>query len=179
MHRVLTVLGIVALAGTAQASTTTTFIYDALGRVINVEARGTGGTGVSNQYAFDAASNRAVVRSSGPFKGPALDHGQVLHRGETILSADARFKLTMQFDGDLVLYDQNSTAIWYTGTTTGNLAAMQTDGNFVVYDVNNNPVWNSGTPNSGGSYLIVQTDGNLVIYPQQGPVVWASGTCCR
>ncbi|WP_052434013.1 hypothetical protein [Streptacidiphilus melanogenes] len=77
------------------------------------------------------------------------------------------YQLTMQTDGNFVIYNVNGQALWNTQTEghPGASAIMQTDGNLVVYQ-NNTPLWNSGTGGNPGGYyyLCFQTDGNLVIY---------------
>ena len=115
-----------------------------------------------------------------------LYSGEGLGKGQTLNSCDGRFSLTMQTDGNLVLYQSGVGALWATGTTgyTGrNLSAfMQTDGNLVVYaDPWSNwiPLWNSGTPGYPNSRLQLQNDGNLVIYNAYNNWIWASNTCCR
>jgi hypothetical protein len=109
-----------------------------------------------------------------------LTRGESLGPGQSVSSCDGRFRLTMQTDGNLVLYQQ-STALWNSGTqgTTGQRAIMQNDGNFVVYDAGNNAVWHSHTYNNPGAYLAVQNDGNLVVYNGGGSYLWASWTCCH
>lgn len=52
---------------------------------------------------------------------------------------------------------------------------MQTDGDLVVYDTVLNPLWLSGTW-SAGSRLQVQDDGNVVIYGPDGAPRWATDT---
>src|SRR5262245_10859607 len=52
---------------------------------------------------------------------------------------------------------------------------MQTDGNLVLYDAANQPRWASGTYGKPVTHVIMQPDGNLVIYNNTTPV-WASGT---
>jgi len=112
--------------------------------------------------------------------------------GDTISSCDHRFFMTMQGDGNLVLYQQNGpgnyAALWSSNTFTGgpaNHAAMQGDGNFVVYNNIFTPQWASGTYGTPYASLSVQADGNAVIYswnPYAGVAprpVWSTGTCCR
>jgi GH25 family lysozyme M1 (1,4-beta-N-acetylmuramidase) len=105
-----------------------------------------------------------------------IEPGQGLSRGHSFAACDGRFSLSMQTDGNLVLYDQG-VALWATGTygTDGDVAVMQTDGNFVLYGKTSNALWSSGTYGHGGSTLAVQTDGNLVVY-DAGKALWASGT---
>ena len=88
--------------------------------------------------------------------------GDFLLPGQFRQSADGRFRLVYQVDGNLVLY-QGSTPLWGSGTSGTELgfAVMQGDGNFVVYD-STGPVWWSGT-GTPGAFLVVQDDGNTVI----------------
>jgi hypothetical protein len=105
-----------------------------------------------------------------------LTRGEYLGPGQSVTSCDGRFRLTMQTDGNLVLY-QGTTALWYTSThgTGAQKAIMQTDGNFVVYDGSNNARWHTWTYNNPGAHLAVQNDGNLVVY-QGSTALWWSGT---
>ena len=113
----------------------------------------------------------------------SLRPGEALLTGDTLWSCDKRFYLTMQGDGNLVLYQtQNgvTTALWSSGTwqTTGGVAVMQDDGNFVLYDASRTPIWSTVTWGAQNSYLALQNDGNLVLYNGTTPL-WASQTCCR
>lgn len=107
-----------------------------------------------------------------------LTSGQSLVRGtpnDTLVSANGQYTLSMQQDGNLVIY-KGGTAIWATNTagTDGQTAIMQADGNFVLYRVNGQPLWASNTEGNPNSWVIMQDDGNLVVYH---PVpLWASNT---
>jgi len=95
-------------------------------------------------------------------------------------------KLTMQQDGNLVLYDECGKARWASGTNgnPGAFAWFQPDGNLVVYQSAGSSyyaIWDTGTwGHTGANWsLHVQADGNLVIYaPVTGGVVakWTTGT---
>jgi hypothetical protein len=107
-----------------------------------------------------------------------LNPGEHLFQNQDITSADGRFKLVMQPDGNLVLYqNSNGRPLWASNTfqTDVNRAEMQTDGNFVLYHVNNAPAWASNTNVAPGSFVVIQNDGNLVIYRPNFPI-WASNT---
>jgi hypothetical protein len=95
----------------------------------------------------------------------------------SVPSCDGRFTLTMQGDGNLVLY-QGGTPLWASNTTgTGaTRAAMQGDGNLVLYTSAGSPVWASNTSNNAGAHLAVQNDGNTVIYSTSGSALWATNT---
>lgn len=106
-----------------------------------------------------------------------LESNQLLTPGQSLVSPNERFRLTLQTDGNLVLY-RGGTALWATATN-GKPAArtiMQADGNLVLYDVANQPLWATHTSGNPGSYVRVQDDGNIVIYRPDNSVVWATNT---
>ena len=107
-----------------------------------------------------------------------LSPNQELKVGQSIVSADGRFKLILQSDGNFVLYGPQGQPLWDTGTEgrPSQRVIMQNDGNLVIYDGNNSPLWNSGTEGFPGAKLIDQNDGNQVIYGTGGQVLWASNT---
>ncbi|NCU30781.1 hypothetical protein EOM57_03160 [Candidatus Saccharibacteria bacterium] len=99
---------------------------------------------------------------------------------QVIETADRKYQLTLQPDGNLVLYN-NSKPIWSTMTIGNNPAKylqLQPDGNLVLYDKNNLPLWSSKTEGNGESMLIVQNDGNVVLYKNNTPT-WSSDTFGR
>jgi hypothetical protein len=107
-----------------------------------------------------------------------LNPGQTLLPGTSIPSLDGRFRLTLQADGNLVLYWTGSADTWpkWASNTAGqpvSQAAMQADGNFVLYGPAG-PLWASATAGDPGAYLVVQNDADVVIYSPGGPV-WATG----
>jgi hypothetical protein len=116
-----------------------------------------------------------------------LRAGQSLRRGESLVSPNSRFKLLMQDDGNLVLYDGTpsvQTAIWATHTESLPIefrpthADMQTDGHFVLYNDTMRPAWGTGIFGPGfiNPYLELQDDGNLVIYHNGRQPVWTTNT---
>jgi hypothetical protein len=128
--------------------------------------------------AAPAATEPAQSPSQQPTAGCGrLLASQVLSAGTALLSCDGQFKLGMQTDGNLVLY-QNGVALWASNTagTAADEAAMQSDGNLVLYTSSGSALWDSGTSGEGGAYLTVQNDGNVVIYTASGTVVWSTGT---
>jgi hypothetical protein len=107
-----------------------------------------------------------------------LASGQVLYAGQKRTSADDRFELAFQGDGNLVLYRlQDGVALWATHTHApdGQLH-MQSDGNLVIYSAEGVALWHTSTFNYPGAHLFVQRDGNVVIYDYFGYPVWATGT---
>lgn len=138
---------------------------------------------------------RAFVEN--PTSGHRLIHGywyedtsalwsqEVLGPGAERRSRNGKYRLVMQHDGNLVLYNNHSgKACWHTNSNghPGNYARMQYDGNFVVYG--------AGVPQGGTPYyfatgtwnypgwglaLHVQDDGNMILRASTF-VPWTSGT---
>lgn len=100
----------------------------------------------------------------------------VLNVDKSITSPDGRFRLLMQADGNLVLY-QGDSALWSSQTngTGANFAAFGLDCRLAVYQ-GGASLWSSGAPSVAGCNLALQNDGNLVIYSPSGSPVWTSNT---
>ena len=110
--------------------------------------------------------------------------GSELRPGQSRVSHNGSYRLSLQTDGNLVLYmvhvDKSVEVMWVPvkdRDAPGKVAAMQGDGNFVLYDTDppvlSGAIWASHTENFPGATLIVQDDGNVVLY-QAGKAVWAS-----
>jgi hypothetical protein len=84
------------------------------------------------------------------------------------------YRLVMQGDGNLVVYNSSGKAVWNLGVAGGNRLVMQGDGNLVVYNSSGKAVWSPGV--AGGNRLILQGDGNLVLYNSSNKPVWSSGS---
>lgn len=112
-------------------------------------------------------------------KGNTLGPDQVLDPWDQdyMESSNRVYRLQMQRDGNLVLYDNTSAALWASNTAgrAVRICAMQGDGNLVIYDFGA-AIWASNTAGNPGSYLIMQDDGNLVIYRPSPQPLWASNT---
>jgi predicted heme/steroid binding protein len=119
----------------------------------------------------------SVVSSSGTplWAGPGeLVGGRALGPGESLYSPSRNYRLTMQGDGNLVLYDASNAPIWATGTNpSGAVAAMQPDGDFVVYDGSNQPLWAANTNGHTGAYLSLLDSGQLAINAVGGTPLWS------
>ena len=112
-----------------------------------------------------------------PTLAPGLGNYARLYPGQSIDTADRRFHLTAQRDGNLVLYSSTQ-ALWATGTNGRQTAflALQSDGNLVLYDRSANPLWFSRTNGDRLMRLMVQQDGNLVLYDRLNSPFWDTGT---
>lgn len=114
-----------------------------------------------------------------------LEPGGRLGVGQELRSDNGLYVLTMQGDGNLVLYEGIASPPWRAvwATDTWNLpplrrpirADMQQDGNFVLYS-EIGPEWASSTHTFPGSRLVLQDDRNLVIYDSNNTARWASNT---
>ncbi|WP_327067733.1 ricin-type beta-trefoil lectin domain protein [Kitasatospora sp. NBC_01302] len=90
--------------------------------------------------------------------------------------------LTMQTDGNLVLYTQaGNNALWSSQTwgNPGGGVTLQRDGNLVVFDGNRRQLWSSGTAGHPYDYAVVQNDCNFVIYDGDGKPLWSTATWGR
>lgn len=101
-----------------------------------------------------------------------LTRGQSLATGQSLVSANGKYTLMLQTDGNLVEYAAGRGAIW-ASRTNGQKLLLQTDGNLVQYTTAGVACWSTKT--TTGATLLLQDDGNLVLYPASGPAVWANG----
>jgi nucleoid-associated protein YgaU len=101
--------------------------------------------------------------------------GEKLDKGGSLTSRNGAYTLTLQGDGNLVLYAGDE-VVWATGTDGQDVvrAEVQTDGNFVLYTPDK-PVWHTDTEGAKDVRLLLQDDRNLVLYSFDG-VAWASNT---
>jgi hypothetical protein len=138
--------------------------------------------GVTHEAGFQLSSN-ATNGAASSISNIAKDRDGIFQSGSYLRSANDRYRLVIQGDGNLVMYDNSSNAaIWSSGTGGRReipfKAVMQNDGNFVIYNSLNQPIWATGTDRKGsGPYrLVLQDDRNLVLYDANNTVHWASNT---
>jgi hypothetical protein len=105
-----------------------------------------------------------TVPEPGPAKGDQLHPKDKLLPGEQLVSQNRQFRMQLQLDGNLVLFDGNDD-IWESETQDRAVThcTMQTDGNLVIYD-GDSVVWASGTGHRTEACLEIRDDGNAVIY---------------
>ncbi len=137
---------------------------------------------VANKAGFQLGSNAASGATSS-ITNRTLDRDGIYQSGTYLRSENDRYRLVMQGDGNLVMYDNSSNAaVWSSGTSGRGegpfRAVMQNDGNFAIYNSQNQSIWATGTNGRGsGSYrLVLQDDRNLVLYDANNTVHWASNT---
>jgi hypothetical protein len=105
-----------------------------------------------------------------------LQAGARLLAGQALTSANGRYRLLYQTDGNLVLYDDGDRTVPWSSATSGTSAGqaiMQADGNFVIYNAAGASEWSTGTAVNPSARLLLQTDGNLVVYSPSNQVLWS------
>lgn len=137
--------------------------------------------GTCGQTVVDVS--RALAETQPPAPGPTdrLGTAQTLTAGQQLTSPNGRFRLTLQTDGNLVLYPATGPALWSTRTAGSGAVrlVLQPDGNAVLYPATGRAVWSTKTVGTGGVQLRVQDDANVVLYPAAGRAVWSTGTAIQ
>ena len=132
----------------------------------------------------------ALLVSRGPAAQPSmLRAGGALHRGDSLVSPNGRYRVTMQVGGSLVTDDvRTGEPIWSTGTggNLGAYAVLQKDGNFVVLRRGKSApasispssvLYQTRTGGHLRTTLHLLDDGNLVLSPSSGGAwLWQSGS---
>jgi hypothetical protein len=143
-------------------------------------------------YSFSVPGNPAPVWSTGTngnrtdlttcnsTSPSTLGAGSYLEPGACLLSPDHDYEVTMQADGNLVLYyEPSGSALWASNTgVQGSYATLQTDGNLIV-NSSSGLHWDAGS-SAISSALALQDDGNLIVYGLSGAgavfPAWSTGT---
>jgi hypothetical protein len=152
-------------------------------------------TYITNQGTFDQFSSAFASNSFNYSTAPShlnlnstlilpSDSQPVLTVGNSIYSPNGNNRLTLQTDGNLVIYKKNAagveTAVWFTNTQGKASASLylQSAGNLVIYPANatptshpaNSSIWGSNIYSTAGLgtgthvYYRLYDDGNLVGY---------------
>ncbi|KAG5666699.1 hypothetical protein PVAND_014714 [Polypedilum vanderplanki] len=108
-------------------------------------------------------------------EGDKLEMYQCLVRGWSLKSASGNCYLSMQLDGNLVIYKtRNLAPLWATHThfKYANRAYMEADGNLNVYGNDDYLWWSSKTKRKNGAYVKLQNSGNLEMFTKSDKKVW-------
>jgi hypothetical protein len=115
-----------------------------------------------------------------PSRCGALRAGEELRAGQSISSCGDAYTLTMQADGNLVVYEKaTGAARWDSRThgTNAETAVMQGDGNLVIYG-KTGPIWSTSTFGKPGAWLSLDDWGGLYVEnpDDYGVPFWAPGS---
>nr|P30617.1 RecName: Full=Mannose-specific lectin; AltName: Full=Agglutinin; AltName: Full=LecGNA 2; AltName: Full=Snowdrop lectin; Flags: Precursor [Galanthus nivalis]AAA33346.1 lectin [Galanthus nivalis] len=93
------------------------------------------------------------------YSGETLSTGEFLNYGSFVFIMQEDCNLVL-YDVDKPIWATNTG-----GLSRSCFLSMQTDGNLVVYNPSNKPIWASNTGGQNGNYVcILQKDRNVVIY---------------
>jgi hypothetical protein len=103
-----------------------------------------------------------------------LSKNEEINVGDCIMSLNKEYKLCMQHDGNLVLYNSKNKAIWSSETNGLPIkkCVLQADNKLTLIDDNNNIKWQSKSNSKSSSYLLLNNDGSLVINKVDGQLIW-------
>jgi hypothetical protein len=122
---------------------------------------------------FASTMPKAVVPIPKIFVG-SLTADQRLNEGDMVSSPSRNYSLKMVRAG-LQLLNSQGAVVWTLGSYGANtFLTMQSDGNFVLYNINGTPLWHAQTYGNPGAYLAVQDDGNVVVYSRYLTPLWSS-----
>ena len=113
-----------------------------------------------------------------------LASGYALPVNQAVYSCNGNVVLAHQGDGNVVLYQGGTLALWSTVTAgyTTSVFWMQGDGNLVLYGPASEVYWALSWYlgyNSAGAWAAVQDDCNFVVYTADSRPIWATGTGCH
>lgn len=120
-----------------------------------------------------------VEQTPTPAMAPVVNNqlvaDQELLPKNSITSANGRYKLIQQEDGNLVLYEGDRPT-WATGTNGKKTqrCVMQKDGNLVLYDIFKDAVWASNTNGNENAYVVLNDEGVLEMFNTNSQVIWRS-----
>jgi hypothetical protein len=125
------------------------------------------------RFATDTA-----IPAAFPAQGSVMGTSSGLYPGDSLWSANGRYRFVYQTDGNLVLYGPGG-ALWDQGTggTPAGVCLLTGDGDLIIHRPPAPYVHVSNTPENKGAQLVVQDDANVVLYGvDRVAVEWETGT---
>ena len=135
---------------------------------------------ISSELPFNATGNQdtthhtnGLTKISTGQKNSTLCSGQTLENLQELTSANGKFRLCMQDNGNLVLYSAQE-PIWSSRTQNKGQPpfrlVMQQDNQLCIYDSSGSPTWTSQTRAEGatGGWARLRNSGSFVIYDGNG-----------
>ncbi|XP_072234457.1 B-type lectin plumieribetin-like [Leuresthes tenuis] len=104
-----------------------------------------------------------------------LSRNDELRRGDYLMSNNQSWKAIFQDDGNFVVYGWKPVWASDTSGSDASRLCMQSDCNLVMYNQDATPRWNTGTCRSPPKMcrLLLTDDGKLEVY-QEGKPIWSS-----
>ncbi|MEM8584432.1 MAG: hypothetical protein AAGF87_09200 [Bacteroidota bacterium] len=110
--------------------------------------------------------------------------GNRLYQGQELVSVNGAVRLRMQYDGNLAMYN-NGQYLWDAQTAgRGSYLTLQDDGNLVIYTSNDQAVWSSEThPHFNSRYRISSNkpvelnlldNGTFILLNTRGDIMWSN-----
>ena len=101
-------------------------------------------------------------------------------KGSSLKSPNGKYLLTLQYDGNFVLYC-GFKAMWSIEKTSKEVEAMhfESNRNLVIRKKDYSAFWQSGAKRSKATLLHVQDDGNVAIRDDDGNALWDTKTYGR
>ncbi|WP_221089892.1 hypothetical protein [Deinococcus aquaedulcis] len=134
---------------------------------------------------YDLLRPKAVAAPQPPAPLPTVTHSGngdltggegLMATNDSVYSLNGQHRLTMQADGNLVVYSPGvSPRVVPTGTygKPVHRLVMQGDGNLVIYGTSHQALWHTGTHGRSGVWLAIEDDGSLLL--RQGTqILWAN-----
>lgn len=139
---------------------------------------------VGYNTAGQAAWSTGITTSSGGWTSrgsDSLSTGTTMTSNQYLQSADGRYHVLMQSDGNLVVYAPGYMVVWSssTGGNPGAYVVVQSDGNVVIYaSGGTTALWDSQTAGSytGIARLTIQSDGRFLGFSSVNTLQWNTGT---
>lgn len=119
-----------------------------------------------------------LFASLNAFSKDTLNINEGLLANQYLQSSNGSYKLYLQGDGNVVLRNAASAALWASGTNGkgGTRLTMQGDGNLVLYTSGGQAVWATGTNGKYATHATLQADGNFRVLTASNVSVWATNT---
>jgi|GEM_PF-1903021 len=101
---------------------------------------------------------------------------KVLLPGDRVYSERGKFYLTLQHDGNIVLYGKEGNPVWASNTAgvPAKQLVMQEDGNWVLYGDNYQAFWATNTYDNGDDTYVKVDDAGFLALKKEDKVLWKS-----
>lgn len=124
------------------------------------------------------ASLLLLLSSASVFAKDTLNLNESLTLNQYLQSNNGNHRFYLQGDGNLVLRDAASTAVWTSSTNGkgGVKLTLQADGNLVLANSSGQTVWASTTNGKGVSRATLQDNGDFALFTAANALVWHTNT---